>query len=79
MFPVDDAAAFAEQDKLELITMALQAERPLDVPRDSVREPPSIQIEGSSGRPFIWVSRGSEFADAFSPDYFPKTFPTCFP
>lgn len=67
MFPIDDQAAFAEQDKLEFISRALQAERQFD---DS--------YEHGAGES-IRVSRGHEFADAFSPDYFPKTFPSCFP
>ena len=80
MFPIDDQAAFAEQDKLEFISLALQAERQFD---DSFEggagADPSMQVHGSSERPFIRVSRGREFADAFSPDFFAKTFPSCFP
>lgn len=80
MFPIDDQAVFAEQDKLEFISMALRTERQFDNSYETaVGEDPSMQIRGSSERPFIRVSRGREFADAFSPDYFPKTFPTCFP
>jgi hypothetical protein len=80
MVNIDDQAAFAEQDKLEYIGLALQAERESDDSYDSsAGEAPSMQVYGSSERPFIRVSRGTEFADAFSPDYFPKTFPTCFP
>jgi hypothetical protein len=80
MFPIDDEAAFAEQDKLEFIGLALQAERESDDRyEDGAGEAPSMQVYGYSERPFIRVSHGSEFADAFSPDYFPKTFPSCFP
>ncbi|KAF6528270.1 hypothetical protein HZS61_008572 [Fusarium oxysporum f. sp. conglutinans] len=80
MFPIDEQAAFAEQDKLEFISIALQAERQFDDRYEGVAgEAPSMQVHGSSGRPFIRVSHGREFADGFSPDYFPKTFPTCFP
>jgi hypothetical protein len=80
MFPIDDQAGFAEQDKLDFIGLALQAERQADDLYESgAGETPSMEVHGSSERPFIWVSRGSEFADGFSPDYFPKTFPTCFP
>ena len=38
-----------------------------------------MRVYGSSHYPFIRVSRGGDFADAFSSDYFPKTFPTYFP
>jgi hypothetical protein len=80
MFPIDDQAAFAEQDKLEFISLALQAEHQSDDNYEAgAGEASSMQVYGSSERPFIRVSRGSEFADAFSPDYFPKTFPCCFP
>ncbi|KNB04282.1 hypothetical protein FOXG_22453 [Fusarium oxysporum f. sp. lycopersici 4287] len=80
MFPIDEQAAFAEQDKLDFISIALQAERQFDDRYEGVAgEAPSMQVHGSSGRPFIRVSHGREFADGFSPDYFPKTFPTCFP
>jgi hypothetical protein len=80
MFPIDDQAAFAEQDKLEFISQALQAERESDDSFEAgAGEAPSMRVYASSERPFIRVSRGAEFADAFSPDYFPKTFPTCFP
>ena len=74
MFPLDNQAPFAEQDKLEFISQALHARHQ---PDNSYA--PSIQVHGSSERPFIRVSHGTEFADAFSPDYFPKTFPSCFP
>jgi hypothetical protein len=80
MFPIDDQATFAEQDKLEFISLALEAERESDDRYEAgPGEAPSMQVYGSSERPFIRISRGSEFADAFSPDYFPKTFPSCFP
>ncbi|RYP64687.1 hypothetical protein DL771_008644 [Monosporascus sp. 5C6A] len=80
MFPVDDKAAFAEQDKLEFISLALQTEHQFDDSYEGgASEAPSMQVHGSSEAPFIRVSRGREFADAFSPDYFPKTFPCCFP
>jgi hypothetical protein len=80
MFPIDDQAAFAEQDKLEFISLALQTERESDDRYEAgAGESPSMQVYGSSERPFIRVSRGSEFADTLSPDYFPKTFPCCFP
>lgn len=80
MFPIDDQAAFAEQDKLEFISLALQAERQFDDGQEGdASDVPHMQVHGSSERPFIRVSRGREFADAFSPDYFPKTFPSCFP
>jgi hypothetical protein len=80
MFPIDDQAAFAEQDKLEFISLALQAEREADDRYEArAGEVPTMQVYASSERPFIRVSRGSEFANAFSPDYFPKTFPCCFP
>ncbi len=80
MFAIDDQAAFAEQDKLEFISLALQAERQSDDSYEAgAGDAPSMQVYGSSERPFIRVSRGREFADALSPDYFPKTFPSCFP
>jgi len=80
MFSIDDQAAFAEQEKLEFISLALQAERESDDRHEArAGDAPSMQVHGSSERPFVRVSRGSEFADAFSPDYFPKTFPCCFP
>ncbi len=60
--------------------MALRTERQFDDSYETgVGEDPSMQIHGSSERPFIRVSHGRGFADAFSPNYFPKTFPTCFP
>lgn len=80
MFPIGDLAMFAEQDKLDFVNHTLQAERRFDDHYEyGAGEPPSMQIYGSSQRPFIRVSRGGGFADALSPDYFPKTFPTCFP
>ena len=80
MFPIDDQAAFAEKYKLEFISLALQAERQADDSYEAgAGEAPSMEIHGSSELPFIRVSRGSEFADAFSPNYFPKIFPCCFP
>lgn len=80
MFPIDKQATFAEQDKLEFIGLALRAERQFDDRYEgSAGEAPSMQVYGSSGRPFIRVSHGREFADGFSADYFPKTFPSCFP
>ncbi|RXG41776.1 hypothetical protein VDGE_30528 [Verticillium dahliae] len=80
MFPIDDQAAFSEQDKLEFISSALQADDgPDDHTEGELGILPFMQVHGSSERPFIWVSRGVEFADAFSPDFFPKTFPSCFP
>ncbi|KAL6406058.1 hypothetical protein AUP68_10619 [Ilyonectria robusta] len=80
MFPIDDQATFPEQDKLEFIGLALQAEREFDDRYEGgVGEASSMQVHGSSERPFIRVSHGREFADGFSPDYFPKTFPSCFP
>jgi hypothetical protein len=80
MFPIDGQAAIAEQDKLEFISLALQAERESDDRYEAgADEVPSMRVYGSSERPFIRVPHGSEFADAFSPDYFPKTFPCCFP
>ncbi|KAK8121490.1 Helitron helicase-like domain at N-terminus-domain-containing protein [Apiospora kogelbergensis] len=40
----------------------------------------AFDAERQSGeRPFIRVWRGRDFADSLSPDFFPKTFPTCFP
>jgi hypothetical protein len=60
--------------------MALQAERQSDDNYEAgAGEAPSMRVYGSTERPYIRVSRGSEFADAFSSDYFPKTFPCCFP
>jgi hypothetical protein len=80
MFPIEDHAVFAEQDKLEFISLALQAERECDDRYEAdAGGAPSMRVYGSSERPFIRVSRASEFADALSPDYFPKTFPCCFP
>jgi hypothetical protein len=80
MFPIGDLAVFAEQDKLDFISHALQAERQFDNHYErGVDKPPSMQIYRSSQRPFIRVSRGGRFTDALSPDYFPKTFPTYFP
>jgi hypothetical protein len=80
MFPIDDQAAFAEQDKQEFISLALQTERESDDRYEAgAGESPSMQVYGSSERLFIRVSRGSEFADTLSPNYFPKTFPCCFP
>jgi hypothetical protein len=80
MFPIDDQAAFAEQDKLEFISLALQTKRESDDRYEvGAGESPSMQVYGSSERPFIRVSRGSEFADTLLPDYFPRTFPCCFP
>ncbi|KAK3350320.1 hypothetical protein B0T25DRAFT_570884 [Lasiosphaeria hispida] len=80
MFPIDDHDISAEHDKLGFIGMALQAERQFDDGRDNgTGEGRPMEVHGSSERPFIRVLRGGEFADAFSPDYFPKTFPTCFP
>lgn len=73
-------AAFAEQNKLAFISQALQTEHQLDDDyNDCAGGGPSMEVHSSSGLPFIRVSRGRDFADAFSPDYFPKTFPTCFP
>ncbi len=83
MFAIDDQGTFAEQDKLGFISHALQAERSTEesVEREilEVAEAPSMYFQGASERPFIRVSRGNDFADAFSPDYFAKTFPSCFP
>ena len=80
MFPIDDEAAFEEQDKLQFISLALQTERQFDDDYDAgVGEAPSMQVHGTSELPFIRVSRGRQFANAFTPDYFPKTFPSCFP
>ena len=80
MFPIDEQAAFAEPDKLEFISMALEAERQADDSYEaSAGEAPSMRVYGSSELPFIRVSRGCEFADAFSRHYFPKTFPCCIP
>jgi len=79
MFPIDDDAAFAEQDKLEFINRALQAERCFEDRHEGAGTSSSMGVYGTSERPFLCVSRGSEFADAFSPDFFPKTFPCCFP
>lgn len=67
MFSIDDQAAFAEQDKLELISSALRAEREFDDRYEAgAGEVPSMQHYGSSQRPFIRVSRGSEFVDPSS-------------
>jgi hypothetical protein len=47
MFSIDDQAAFAEQDKLEFISLALQAERESDDRYDAgAGETPSMQVYG---------------------------------
>jgi hypothetical protein len=80
MFPIDGQEVFAEQDKLEFINQALEASRQLDEVRNGgIAENPTMQVYSSSTRPFIRVSHGTQFADSLSPDYFPKTFPCCFP
>ncbi|KAK7418113.1 hypothetical protein QQZ08_011368 [Neonectria magnoliae] len=57
MFPIDEQAAFAEKDKLEFISLALQAERQFDDRYEGgAGEASSMQVHGSSERPFIWVS-----------------------
>ncbi|KAK8093143.1 PIF1-like helicase domain-containing protein [Apiospora kogelbergensis] len=86
MFPIDKEAAIAEQDKLAFVGQMLQNERRdggggnNSIPGDADEGgPPSTQVHSSREQPFIRVSRGGDFADALSPDFFPKTFPTCFP
>ncbi|KAK3331496.1 hypothetical protein B0H66DRAFT_98328 [Apodospora peruviana] len=70
MFPIGNLAMFAEQDQLDFISHALQAERQFDDHYEhGTGEPPSMQIYGSSQRPFIRVLCGGGFADALSPDY----------
>ncbi|KAH8654924.1 hypothetical protein BGZ61DRAFT_486819 [Ilyonectria robusta] len=79
IFSIDKQATFAEEDKLEFISLALQAERQFDDSYEGgAGEVLLIYIYSSSGRPFIRVSHRHKFADGFSPDYFPKTFPSCF-
>lgn len=54
MFLINDPAAFAEQDKLKFISMALRAERQFDDSyKTEVDKDLSIQIHGSSERLFI--------------------------
>ncbi|KAK8011882.1 hypothetical protein PG989_000142 [Apiospora arundinis] len=82
MFPIDEEAALADQDKLAFIGHALEKERQggsSHVGGEGEGETPSIEVRSSGERPFVRVLRGRDFADSFSPDFFPKTFPTCFP
>ncbi|KAK8859546.1 hypothetical protein PGQ11_010280 [Apiospora arundinis] len=79
MFPIDEEAALADQDKLAFIGHALEKERQggsSHVGGEGEGETPSIEVRSSGERPFVRVSRGRDFADSFSPDFFLKTFPT---
>ncbi|KAK8106682.1 PIF1-like helicase domain-containing protein [Apiospora kogelbergensis] len=72
MFPIDGEGELGDQDKLYFVSQAFDAER-------QSGETPSIYVRSCGERPFIRVWRGRDFADSLSPDFFPKTFPTCFP
>lgn len=79
IFSIDEQATFAEEDKLEFISLALQAECQFDDSYEgSAGEVLLIYIYSSSGYLFIRVLHRHKFADSFSPDYFLKTFSSYF-
>lgn len=80
IFPIDNQAISVYYNKLGFISIVLQVKRQFNNSYEgSTGKARPIEVHSSSKLPFIRVLRSCKFADAFSPDYFPKTFPTCFP
>ncbi|EXU94845.1 helitron helicase-like domain protein [Metarhizium robertsii] len=81
MFALDGRPEVTDAEKLRFMCHAMgsnASEREESVGAGHATASARVQLP-RHGEPFIQVSRGDDFADAFEPSFFPKAFPTLFP
>lgn len=81
MFALDGRPEVTDAEKLRFMCRAMgsnASEREESVGAGHATASARVQLP-RHGEPFIQVSRGDDFADAFEPSFFPKAFPTLFP